>query len=113
MVLLPLIKGSYIGPYRAIVLPCLFPWAPPAPPRAILRAAPSPHASLQAASKDYTKPQLPQKTIQSRNRLYKAPINYTKPQQTIHSPDRPYKAPKTVYKAPEYYTKPEKDYKNI
>ena len=35
-----------------------------------------------------------------------APKDFTKPQQTIQSPDR-------LYKAPTYYTKPPKDYRNL
>ena len=43
----------------------------------------------------------PRQTIQSPDRLYKAPTDNTKPQQTIESPDRLYKAPERLYKAPE------------
>ena len=48
----------------------------------------------------YTGVGTPQKTIQSSDRLYKAPTDYTKPRQTIQSPNR-------LYKAPTDYTKPQ------
>ena len=42
--------------------------------------------------------------------LYKTPTDYTKPQQTIQSPDKLYKAPERLYKAPTDYTKPQANY---
>ena len=40
----------------------------------------------------------PRKTLQSSDRLYKAPTDYTKLRQTIQSPKRQYRAPKRLYK---------------
>ena len=40
----------------------------------------------------------PQKTLQSPDRVYKAPTDNTKPQQTIQSPNTQYKAPETLHK---------------
>ena len=47
----------------------------------------------------------PQKTLQSPNRQYKAPTDYTKPRQTIQSPDRQYKAPEKTIRNPKLLDK--------
>ena len=52
--------------------------------------------NIIASSQQYA-----QKTIQSPDRLYKAPTNYTKPQQTIQSPRKTIQSPDRLYKDPE------------
>ena len=54
---------------------------------------------LYKAPKDYTKPL---QTIQSPNRLYQASTDYTKPRQTIESPQKAIQRQRILDKAQQY-----------